>query len=101
MQKLKEKMAWDYKGRQLDEVLRWIKNAKISKMRKTVLHSFLAACIYHIWRVRNDALWAEKRWNVDNTVHRIAQDFKLRLNIVMPKKAAKVDREWVAYLCTK
>ena len=94
-------MGWNCKGRQLDEVMRWIKNARISKIRKQTLHSLLAESIYHIWRVRNDVLWSGKVWVVDNTVYRIVQDFQMRLKIVMPKKATKGDREWLEYLCTK
>ena len=101
MQKVKAKLDWHYNGKQLEEILRWFKHENFNRMKKQVIQSLLLACIYHIWRVRNDALWSEKVWTVDNTVNRIVKDFQLRLKIVMPKKAAKVDRKWMEYLCTK
>lgn len=59
----------------------------------------VAALVYNIWRVRNDVLWSSKLWTFDNTVKKIKSEIQMRIRIVFPKKASKVDREWVNFIC--
>ncbi|XP_062117442.1 uncharacterized protein LOC133831237 [Humulus lupulus] len=53
----------------LTRLLHWISHANlISSTYKSMLFSFLAGTVYHIWRVRNDALWNHKLWQVQHTI---------------------------------
>ena len=82
-------------------IIRWIKNAKVIKLKRRIMYSFIAATIYHIWRIQNDAMWLGKVWNIESTVHRIVHEIKWRLQCTLPKKAPKLEREWVDNLYTK
>ena len=101
MIKMRQKLDWPSRGKTLTEILKWIKNAKITKLKRRIMYSFIAAAIYHIWRVRNDVMWLGKVWTIENTVYRIVNEIKGRLKCTLPKKATKIEREWVDNLCTK
>ena len=90
-------MEWKPRGKSLEELLIWPRKAKLSMMKKRVFYAVIAALVYHIWRVRNDALWLEKIWMTTNTIKGI----QMRLRFVMPKKASRKDRVWAEYICTK
>ena len=94
-------LGWKSTSRTLEGLLKWIRKARMSVVKKRILYAVLSAVIYHIWRVRNDALWASKIWMIKNIVQRIEQEVKMRVRLVMPKKATKNDREWVDSICTK
>ena len=60
----RQRLDWKCKGKSWIDMVRWIKNAKASKLKKKIMYSFIAALIYHIWRVRNEVIWLEKLWTV-------------------------------------
>lgn len=81
-------------------ILMWIKKKKkISKFRRNVLFVVLSACVYHIWKVRNEAFWSHKVWSVDTTVQNIKRQICNRVYGVMPSKLTREDRVWFERLC--
>ena len=65
------------------------------------MFTILNACVYHIWRVRNEVLWSQKVWIVENTIQNIKSDVYNRVNVVLPTKMTRRDREWIENLCMK
>ena len=57
--------------------------------------------VYNIWRVRNDLIWQEKLWSIQNTVQRIIREVQLRVKYVVPKKVNREERQWIEFICTK
>lgn len=66
-------------------IMRWVKNAKVTKLKKRIVYSFIAAAIYNIWRVRNDVVQLGKVWTIENTVHRIVNEIQWRLKCTVRK----------------
>ena len=66
--KVRKQLEWNSKGNTLNEVLRWVKNAKVTNLKKRCMYSIIAAIVHHIWRVRNDVFWQDKLWTINNTV---------------------------------
>ena len=97
----RQRMDWRSKGTTWIEVLKWIKNTKVSKLKKKIMYSFLATLIYHIWRVRNEVFWLEKLWTIENTVQKVIKEIQMRVQCMMPKKATLAEREWINSLCIK
>ena len=86
---IKQRIGWKCKASKLDKLARWILKAKQSSAKRRILCVVLTSLVYHIWRVRNDALWNAKIWLVSNTVQKIVRDCQMRLSLVMPKKVYK------------
>ena len=85
----------------MSEILKWIRKARISAVKRKIFHLVLAAVIYNIWLVRNDVLWSFKLWLVSKTVQKIKHDVRMRLRMYMPKKATVNEKEWVECICLK
>ena len=82
------------------ELLDWIKNRKKwSVFKKNTIRAIIAACIYQIWRNRNEALWMQKVWTIEYIVHVVKKDISNRISFVLPKKMTKRDRSWFERLC--
>ena len=78
----------------MKELLTWIKKKKgISKVRKNIMFAGIAACVYQIWRTRNEALWNYKVWTVIRCLQNIRNDVYNRLYMCLPKKIITKDRE--------
>ncbi|XP_062119132.1 uncharacterized protein LOC133832866 [Humulus lupulus] len=99
--RMKAWLRWSTRAENLGCLLHWIDKAKqISKVRKQIYTVVLAALVYHIWLVRNDALWTHKVWQINRTAQRIQSDVKFRIYHVMPKKAKIIDRDWFEHICS-
>ena len=94
-------LEWKCAARSLKEVYKWISKAKMSIVRKRILYAVIGVVVYHVWRVRNEALWEAKVSRIQHTVQRIEKEILLRIKLVMPKKANIKDREWIESKCTK
>ena len=101
LQEIKTWLQWRCQGLSMDAILKWIRKAKISAVKRKIFQLVTAAMVYNIWRVRNEVLWSFKLWMVSNTVQRIKQDIRLRLRMYMPKKATVNEKEWVECICLK
>ena len=88
------------KKMQLTELQAWIQKKKgITKVRRCVLYAGLAACVYQIWKSRNEALWQHKVRTVEQTIKSIKCDVYNRMYTGLPKKVVLKDREWIEQLC--
>ncbi|XP_060973953.1 uncharacterized protein LOC133039141 [Cannabis sativa] len=101
VQGVKDWLEWKTSTNSLLQLAKWTDKSKLSTTRKSIFHAALAATAYHIWRVRNDALWNQKVWCIRNTVQKIKIDLEYRICHVMPKKAKAIDREWFMGRCTQ
>ncbi|XP_062080257.1 uncharacterized protein LOC133785015 [Humulus lupulus] len=96
LEAIKNWLNWNAQSTNLTCLLHWVSHAKLkSRIYKSILFSFLATTVYHIWRVRNDALWNHKLWQIQHTVSRIQHDCKFRVFSVLPCKASRKDREFI------
>ena len=102
---LKEVKSWcNWKTGKTDlmELMKWIeKRKKKTKVYRSISYAMLAACVYHIWRIRNEVLWTQKVRIVSNTVQNIKRDICNRLIVSLPKKTNSCDRMWIEKLCKK
>ncbi|KAF4376120.1 hypothetical protein G4B88_025211 [Cannabis sativa] len=60
VQSVKDWLEWKTSTNSLLQLAKWTDKSKLSATRKSIFHAALAAMAYHIWRVRNDALWNQK-----------------------------------------
>ena len=58
----------------------------------------LAACVYQIWRSRNEALWQHKVCSTEFTIQNVKKDVYNRMHINLLKKITKKDRIWIEQL---
>ena len=85
---IKEWIQWKSKKINLEELLKWInKSKRSSRFRKDVQRAIVAACVYQIWRARNEKLWIQKIENVEQTVKCIKQGSINRIRQIIPKKS--------------
>ena len=66
---------------------------KISKVCRDIMFAGVAACVYQIWRSRNEAVWNHKVWSAEHSIQNIKKDVYNRLHISLSKKITKKDRE--------
>ncbi|XP_062093420.1 uncharacterized protein LOC133799418 [Humulus lupulus] len=99
--RLKTWLSWRTRAKDNGRLLLWIDKAKqIIKVRKQIIIVVLAALVYHIWLVRNYALWNHKVWCINHTVQRMQNEVKFRMFHIMPRKAKNVYRDWFEYTCS-
>ena len=101
LQEVMELMSWKCNGSNIEELCRWARKKRIGSVQRKFFYAMMAALVYHIWRVRNDALWQGKIWRVLNTVGRVEKEIQMRVKLAMPKKASSKDRQWAEHICTK
>ena len=93
-------VSWSYD--QFMQILEWVgKRKRWSGFRKQVFSAVLAAGVYHVWKARNEALWAQKLWSIEYTVQNVRRDIIQRVKLVMPKKMKTCDRVWFDELCKR
>ncbi|XP_062102958.1 uncharacterized protein LOC133813947 [Humulus lupulus] len=91
---VKSWLHWQAKTVSLQQLVRWIARAKISKFKKLCFAACLASLVYHVWQARNDAFWSLKVARIDLIVKRITETVKNRVIFVWPKHLGKQDIEW-------
>ncbi|KAM6589879.1 hypothetical protein CsatA_012484 [Cannabis sativa] len=91
---VKEWLSWGACSSDLQQLLKWIHKAKISKFRKKVLAAAAAHLVYSIWHSRNDQIWNNHLEVQDVIVQRVKQNVKHRIELFWPKKIGPKDRDW-------
>uniref|UniRef100_A0A803Q7H7 Reverse transcriptase zinc-binding domain-containing protein n=1 Tax=Cannabis sativa TaxID=3483 RepID=A0A803Q7H7_CANSA len=94
LRQIKEWLCWRAATTSLQNVLRWINRAKISKFRKAVYAAAIAALVYHIWKARNCKIWQGSSSQVQQLAQEVKWQIKTRITCVMSKTVAKIDYEW-------
>ena len=86
----------------LKEILKWIdKSRGISKFRKDVQRTIITACVYQLWRTRNERLWMQKSETEEQIVQFIKHGTINRIRQTIPMKISQKDREWFEEICKK
>ncbi|XP_048491512.1 uncharacterized protein LOC125492828 [Beta vulgaris subsp. vulgaris] len=55
---IKRCMMWNTTSTNVLDIYRYIKRSRMSRMWKQTSYAVLAASVYQIWSVRNDAFWS-------------------------------------------
>ncbi|XP_062119292.1 uncharacterized protein LOC133833047 [Humulus lupulus] len=88
-------LGWLSNAENIHELLRWIARGKhLSRFRRWMFASGLAATTYHLWRVRNLALWEDKVQSIDCTVRHIKRDVKNRGYNFVKNRISESDKIW-------
>ena len=88
-------LGWLSNAENIHELLRWIARGKhLSRFRRWMFASGLAASIYHLWRVRNLALWEDNVHSIDCTVRHIKMDVKNRGYNFVKNRISESDKIW-------
>ncbi|XP_062110644.1 uncharacterized protein LOC133822358 [Humulus lupulus] len=97
--KMKEWLGCRAQTENLYKLLQWFSKVKyFSKLRRRFCIAAVSALVYHLWRVRNDALWSCKIWQVNHTLERIKTELKLKLTVLMCKGKQDRDNDWIQKL---
>ncbi|KAM6563704.1 hypothetical protein CsatB_023702 [Cannabis sativa] len=57
LEKVKSWLNWGMAATTLERIIRWLRRAKISKVKKSILVDVIAALVYEIWLTRNNIFW--------------------------------------------
>ena len=79
---LREWLGWKSNAGDLIGVLRWIQRAKVSRFKKQVYVTMIAALVYCIWQHRNMKLWQQVHDDEDAVIHRVKTLVKLRVKMI-------------------
>ncbi|XP_062118721.1 uncharacterized protein LOC133832388 [Humulus lupulus] len=77
----------------VEGIFKWIKRCKLSRFKKFVYWSILSSLIYHIWRVRNIAVWEDIVWSVHFMIKKIKWSVYNRILYTVP--IGVNGKEWV------
>lgn len=86
-------------GMNVPEILQMIRSSRCTQLQKKIKYAIIAAIIYQIWHVRNEALWEQKIVHVDKTVNLIQRTIIDRIYCSLPRKVSRRDKEWVRQRC--
>lgn len=78
---------------------RIFRHNKLTRFRAKVIGAAVAATLYHVWIVRNEALWKRCVPQKEIPVDCIKRDVIGRIRQCIPKKTSNLDREWLRSLC--
>ncbi|KAL2942962.1 hypothetical protein RDABS01_031310 [Bienertia sinuspersici] len=73
------------------------RNCKGSKLRRQVYSAIISALVYYIWRARNEKLWNNHGWTVEQVTQEIKYNVKIRLLYVNRGNKSR-DNQWLANL---
>ncbi|XP_019106874.1 uncharacterized protein LOC109135774 [Beta vulgaris subsp. vulgaris] len=79
---------------QYETLCKWIARRKASKFKKNVLYAAVNACLYNVWRARNEGYWNQKIPSIETTVKVIQEQVKIRVRAIMPKLISATDKSW-------
>ncbi|XP_021858646.1 uncharacterized protein [Spinacia oleracea] len=65
-----------------------------SRFKRRIFSVCVLAVIYQIWKARNNVLWHQHLWCIDNIVKKNQFDVKHRVNAIGLRKITGVDRDW-------
>ncbi|XP_062093575.1 uncharacterized protein LOC133799589 [Humulus lupulus] len=61
---IKDWLGWRTAANTIQKLLRWIAKARMTRFRKQVYSTTIAALVYHLWWCRNEALWSHKVYRI-------------------------------------
>ena len=87
--------------RQLNQFDSWISAPIRGKFRQKVIQATCVAVLYHIWRMRNLAIWEGKLIKPEQVAMSVLKETYMRVVAVMPKKVSRIDKDWfyILYRC--
>lgn len=95
MQEIKRWLKWNNSSTDVPRLLRDIDHSRVSRFKKQVYASSVAAMVYHVWWTRNEAFWKKKVTAVSVVCHRIQLNVIDRCYCNYVKKRSQKDREWI------
>ncbi|KAM6589991.1 uncharacterized protein LOC133036856 [Cannabis sativa] len=94
LDEIKSWLGWKARATNIQQFVRWIEKAKVSKFKKQVFSTAVAALVYSSWKARNQLIWQQEQINQKQVVCDIKWSLRTRINVVLPKKISNVDKEW-------
>ncbi|XP_062118688.1 uncharacterized protein LOC133832345 [Humulus lupulus] len=94
LNQIKDWLGWHTAASTIPKILRWVAKARMTRFRKQVYSTTVAALVYHLWWCRNEALWNHKVYRVSIVVRRIQSNVKNRVRSYMPNKIQHIDQDW-------
>ena len=95
LHKIKIWLSWNNTSTSVPCLLRDIARNRVSRFKKQVYATSVAALVYHVWWTRNEALWNHKVTAASVVSHRIQLNVIDRYYCNYSKKRAQKDREWL------
>lgn len=66
------------------------------KTCRSAVSTVLVATIYHIWKVRNEALWNQKVLKPHKLVSMVKEECRMKIQIIMERKStSRRQKMWI------
>ena len=63
----------------LEKQIRWLQRVKASAFQKQVMTAAIASTVYNVWRQRNNTLWNEEQFAVEQVIGKVRRDVLYRV----------------------
>ncbi|KAM6555783.1 hypothetical protein CsatB_002802 [Cannabis sativa] len=91
---IKSCLDWKVVTFNVQQLVKWIGRAKISKFKKAVYSVAVAAMVYIAWKLRNVVLWQGAQVDTNRMIEEVKWSLRTRVHNFLPQKLSSVDREW-------
>lgn len=98
LKQIKDWLDWCSRGDELKVLIKWVKRSKVSKFRKQVYLTSLAALVYLVWKARNMCIWRADTFDKGMIVQQVKKCVKCRILLVREKIRECIDEEWFCLL---
>ncbi|KAL2943828.1 hypothetical protein RDABS01_032175 [Bienertia sinuspersici] len=79
---------------QLQQMIQWIaRSCKGDRIRRQAFCAAVTAMVYALWRARNDLLWSNKPWTVDQVVDEVKFSVKNRI-LFVNRNSNRLNGSW-------
>uniref|UniRef100_A0A803Q0T2 Reverse transcriptase n=1 Tax=Cannabis sativa TaxID=3483 RepID=A0A803Q0T2_CANSA len=93
LKEIKEWLGWNARASNVQQLVKWIGRAKISKFKRAVYCVATAAMVYCAWKLRNSVIWQGAKIDANRLVEEVKWNVKARVQFLFPKKLSSVDKE--------
>lgn len=98
LQRIKTWLKWETTCTSVPGLLREIARSRVSRFKKHVYATSVAAMVYHVWWARNEVFWNQKVIATSVMSHRVQLNVIERAHCSYAKKRAQADRTWIREL---
>ncbi|XP_060974127.1 uncharacterized protein LOC133039284 [Cannabis sativa] len=91
---IKSWLGWKAITFNVQQLVKWIGRAKISKFRKAIYSVAVAAMVYTAWKLRNAVLWQGAQVDTNRMIEEVKWSLRTWVQNFLPKKLSSVDKEW-------
>ena len=98
LKQILEWLNWCSRGEELKSLIKWVQRSKVSRFRKQVYLTSLAALVYLIWKARNMCIWRAEKFDNVMIVQQVKQCVKCMILLVREKTKEYIDEDWFCLL---